>query len=91
MSFTGLIASKLAPTLDLMSQLGSLKIKCGSELAPKAAFRRCYRRLRFQRRKYDPKSMSPALRIACTRLCTLSLRKIAETCALTVVSAISRV
>jgi CheY-like chemotaxis protein len=42
-------------------------------------------------RKYDPKSISPALRIACTRLCTLSLRRIAETWAFTVVSAISRV
>ena len=44
-----------------------------------------------QRRRYEPKSMSPALRIACTRLCTLSLRRMAETWALTVVSAISRV
>ncbi|SEP68903.1 hypothetical protein SAMN03159444_00400 [Pseudomonas sp. NFACC02] len=41
-------------------------------------------------RRYAAKSMSPALRIACTRLCTLSLRKIAETCAFTVVSAMAR-
>lgn len=44
-----------------------------------------------QRRRYEPKSISPALSIACTRLCTFNLRRIADTWAFTVVSAISRV
>ncbi len=43
-----------------------------------------------QRRKYALKSTSLADKIACTRLCTFNLRRIADTCAFTVVSAMSR-